>query len=307
MEGYKGLGRGKRSMTIPTPYYSENNTRIYNGDCLDIMRALPSNSVGLVLTDPPYMIGPISTHSEVFWGDMMNSARLYADWYSECKRLLRHDGAMWTFLNWKTVPTLIKAASISELPVLSLMVWDKQNLGGGHPAGLRGSYELCALLAKPGFKMANTRLSDVWQYRWSSRHTKHHAVEKPVGLLKRIITESGTRGIVLDPFMGSGSTLVAARELGMPAVGIEQEAKFCQTAVERLGGQYQPSLLDRRPEPAVPDLFPEIAAIDPEPAPAAALEPTAIQPPPPASYDTPPVIPDSQGRVLKLRFIGGVH
>jgi site-specific DNA-methyltransferase (adenine-specific) len=293
-------------MAIPSPFYSENNTRIYQGDCLEVMQALPSQSVGLVVTDPPYMIGPISTYNQAFWGDMMNSARLYAEWYKECKRLLRHDGALWTFLNWKTVPTLIKAATIAELPILSLMVWDKENRGGGHPAGLRGSYELCALMAKPGFKIANNDLTDVWRYRWSSRHTKDHPAEKPVGLLKRIIAESGTRGIVLDPFMGSGSTLVAARELGFPAVGIEQEEKFCRRAVERLGGQYQQSLLAQPPatEPQVPGLFPVLpnSLIINEP-PETLSEEEKLRHHSHYAGLTPP----AQGRVLKLRFAGAVN
>jgi hypothetical protein len=87
-----------------------------------------------------------------------------------------------------------------------------------------------------------------------------------VALLKRIIAESDAPGIILDPFMGSGSTLVAARELGRAAVGIEQDEQYCRIAAERIGGHvYQPDLLEpvHPIDPPIPDLFPSLPPVAP--------------------------------------------
>lgn len=218
-----------------TPYYQDSRVTIFCGDCLEILPGL--SPVNLTVTDPPYVFGLGSTAKEGkvgTWGDMMNAARWYASWIRLCKRLTEsRQGAAWIFNSWRSSPILYRAALLAEWQVLSQLIWDKQWIGPGGVRGLRPSYEIVTLLAHPEFQLSDRSLSDIWQAQWASARPSGHAAEKPVSLLSRIIKESGG-GVILDPFMGSGSTLVAAVAQGCEAVGIETEEKWCEVAVRRV-------------------------------------------------------------------------
>ena len=98
---------------------------------------------------------------------------------------------------------------------------------------MRPSYEVVALFCHDGFSLENRGLPDIWQVQSSSHKPTGHPAEKPVLLMHRMIAESG-RDVVLDPFMGSGSTLLAAKMLGRQAIGIEMEERYCEMAALRL-------------------------------------------------------------------------
>ena len=231
-----------------TPYWqsADESLTIYCGDSLDILPTLRGNDAALVLTDPPYVIGAVSAGTRASksgsWGDMMNSARWFRDWYGMAKRLLRQDGALWTFCNWRSLPVVMRAASDAEWGLTSLLVWHKEWIGPGGTQGLRPAYELVALLAMPEFAIPDRGTPDVWTAKWSGFKPSGHAAEKPVALLARIIRASGIpRGsLVIDPFMGSGSTLKAARATGMRAIGIETGERWCQQVASDMQQQGLP-------------------------------------------------------------------
>lgn len=216
------------------PYYEHAGITIYHGDCREVLPSLAS--VRLVVTDPPYVFGIASTSQEGKaggWGDLMNSASFYAGLLSEFRRLTENArGAAWVFNSWRSFPVLARAAYEARWPIESLMVWDKEWIGPGGPNGLRPSYELAALFATPGFSIRNRGVADIWRARWAGAKEWHPA-EKPVPLLRRMLVESGG-GRILDPFAGSGSTLVAAKALGLEATGIEIEERYCEIAARRL-------------------------------------------------------------------------
>lgn len=217
------------------PYYSHAGIEIYHGDCRDVLPSLPS--VGAVVTDPPYVFGIASTAQEGKsggWGDLMNSAVWYAAWMRECQKLTANNsGSMWVFNSWRSFPVLARAAYEIQWGIESLLVWDKQWIGPGGLRGLRPSYELVALFAQPGFAIKDRGLPDIWRSQWSSQKPNGHSAEKPVDLLHRIVTASGADAI-LDPFLGSGTTLVAAKKAGKRATGIEIEERWCEIAAKRL-------------------------------------------------------------------------
>jgi DNA modification methylase len=206
--------------------------------------------VDLFVTDPPYVIGAVSAGTlgskAGSWADMMNSAHWFAAWYAEAWRILRDTGALWTFCNWRSLPVIMRAAAQSGMPVTSVLVWDKQWIGPGGTQGLRPRYELVALMAKPAFGIPDRGLPDIWSHLWSSIKPSGHPAEKPVSLLRRLITASGIApgGIVCDPFLGSGSTGVAAVIEGCAFIGIEQEQAWYDVAATRIAAaQAQPRLL----------------------------------------------------------------
>lgn len=218
------------------PYYEHAGITIYHGDCREVFPTLPS--VDLVVTDPPYVFGIASTADEGKaggWGDLMNSAQFYAVLLREFRRLLANrSGAAWVFNSWRSFPVLARAAYEAQWGIESLMVWDKCWIGPGGPRGLRPSYELIALFATDGFSIGNRGIPDIARAKWdpSKRHWGHSA-EKPAALCEMLIRESGGE-VVLDPFMGSGTTLRAAKDLGGRAIGIEIEERYCEIAAQRL-------------------------------------------------------------------------
>jgi DNA modification methylase len=227
------------------PYYERDGVVIYHADSLDVLPSLRAASVDLVVTDPPYVIGAVSAGNigskAGGWGDMMNSARWFRDWYSMVRRLLKPDGALWSFCNWRSLPVVMKAAADADWSVASLMVWDKDWIGPGGSVGLRPAYELVALLPMPDFAIPDRGIPDVWKEPWSSFKPSGHPAEKPVPLLSRIVRVSGKQGgVILDPFCGSGSSLRAAKDLHCTAIGIETEERWCACSVGRLMQQVLP-------------------------------------------------------------------
>jgi DNA modification methylase len=220
-----------------TPYYQDDLVTIYHGDSLELLPTMRGNSAGLVVTDPPYIIGATSIGNAATksgtWADVMNSARWFRDWYVMCKRVLRQDGGLWTFCNWRGLPVVIKGAADAEWTVASVLVWHKDWIGPGGPIGLRPSYEMVALMPMPEFTIPDRGVPDVWTQQWASYKPTGHPAEKPVALLRRLIETSAVDGPVLDPFMGSGSTLVAAKAAGLTAIGIEADEGWCEVAANR--------------------------------------------------------------------------
>ena len=165
---------------------------------------------------------------------MMNSAAWYSIILSELRRVTANrSGAAWVFNSWRSFPVLARASYEARWPVESLLVWDKEWIGPGGSRGLRPSYELAALFARADFAIANRGLPDIWRAKWASHKPSGHPAEKPVSLLAKMIRESGG-GVVLDPFAGSGSTLVAAKQEHCKAIGIEIEERWCEVAANRL-------------------------------------------------------------------------
>lgn len=227
------------------PYYCEDGITLYHGDCREVMQTL--SAIDLVVTDPPYVFGIASTSQDTKcggWGDLMNSASFYAALLGDFRRLLENQrGAAWVFNSWRSFPVLARASYEAQWPIESLLVWDKEWIGPGGSRGLRPAYELVSLFVCPEFALSNRGLPDVWRAKWCGAKEWHPA-EKPVPLLRKLIEESGG-GVVLDPFAGSGSTLVAAKQLGCRAIGIEIEERFCEIAARRLSQRILP--LDEPP------------------------------------------------------------
>jgi site-specific DNA-methyltransferase (adenine-specific) len=220
------------------PYYEDSQATIYHADSIEALTEL-RDSFDLVVADPPYTTGIASFGEDSKasgWGDIMNSAHFNGMWLRECRRLIENkQGAVWVFNSWRSLPILCRASYEIQWAVKSVLVWDKDWIGPGGGGGLRPTYELCALFFVDGFKIANRSCSDLWKVRGyvSGVKPNGHPAEKPVGLISRMIRESGSKR-VLDPFMGSGTTLEAAKQEGATAVGIEIEERWCEVAAQRL-------------------------------------------------------------------------
>lgn len=218
------------------------SAELWQGDCLEIMADLPAGSVDAVITDPPYMIGAISTGNARAkaggWADMENAAFWYAEWLKLARQTLKPDGFACVFGNWRSLPTLLYAFSRLHWQVDSLLVWDKEWIGPAGPRQLRPTYELVLLAGMPEARIANRSAPDIYRCKWMAGHNKTtaHAAEKPVDLMRHLIQLTTTPGdTVLDCFMGSGTTGEAAHLEGRGFIGIEREiGYFHDIAVPRI-------------------------------------------------------------------------
>jgi DNA modification methylase len=194
------------------PYYSEPGIDIYLGDCRDILPSLPK--VDLVLTDPPYgILLKGSAHSRRF----AKSGRGDIAWdiaptNNELKAILAvaNQTMIWGGNNFDLGPTF------------GWMIWDKQNDGLNF-----GECEYCWTTMRFAPRIHRERCVNIDNQR-------EHPTQKPKNLMIRCIQMAGDPQTILDPFMGSSTTLRAAKDLGRKAIGIEIEEKYCEIAVKRL-------------------------------------------------------------------------
>ena len=197
------------------PYYEEDGITIYNADCRDVLPQL--EPVDLVLTDPPY-------------GIQANKAKAHSS---------IRDNANWPTGTWDNERPGKDTFDMFLLKSRAAAIW-----GGNYFADLLPASSAWLCWRKPeaetGFSLADIELcwtSGDFAARcktYARRDGNLHPTQKPLALMKWAISFFSEAQTILDPFMGSGTTLVAAKALGLKAIGIEISKAYCDIAVERL-------------------------------------------------------------------------
>lgn len=200
-------------------YYQKNGITIYHGDCMDIMKGFGNESFDIVLTDPPYGISYRDRnrkHDKIANDDSFNLLAVH-----EFFRLASR--AVYVFCRWD---------NLSELPKpKSFLVWVKNNHTIGDLKHAHGrQWEGIAFYPQKNHRFIR-RIPDVLHAKKTGNEL--HPTQKPVSILSEIL-KSNEGNSILDPYMGSGSTLMAAHQLGRRAVGIEISEKYCEIAARRL-------------------------------------------------------------------------
>ena len=231
------------------------NGVIYTGDCLEIMKTLESESIRVVVTSPPYNIKNSTGNGlkNTRGGKWANAALQngyenhedamphddYVKWQRAClnemMRLLGPDGAIFYNHKWRVQGGLIQDRRdiVDGFPVRQIIIWQRSggiNFNAGY---FLPTYEVIYLIAKPDFKLAPkaNAIGDVWRIPQERNNT--HPAPYPLELAQRCI-ESVGHGPVLDPFLGSGTTAVAAEMLGIEWIGIEKSHVYIEYANERI-------------------------------------------------------------------------
>lgn len=223
--------------TAQSTEFGNSSVQIIHGDALDLLRDVKSSSVSVVLADPPYGINTKSDGNGKLspWADLCNSALWYSAWISECRRILKSDGCLWSFLNWRSMVTFQKTSCDLRWPIESLLVWDKCWIGPGGSKGLRPSYEMVALWAMPEFAIPDRGLPDVIRVPWSSSKPNGHPAEKPLELAINLIEwSSKPSDLILDPFLGSGTTPVACIKSDRKFLGFEIDEGWYKASCRRV-------------------------------------------------------------------------
>lgn len=217
------------------------------GDCIDVLPTLRAHHYRTAIADPPYIIGGTSIgkprSKAGTWADMVNAATWYATWFDAVARCLTQDGWLLVFGNWRSLPTYICAsARSSALTPQSCMVWDKDWIGTAGPAQLRPTWELVLFLGMERAKIRERGCPDLLRWKWmaSQSGSTGHPAEKPSGLIRRLLEIADpTGGPVVDPFMGRGSSGLAALDLGREYCGIEVDPGHHAEAEKVLSGHAQ--------------------------------------------------------------------
>jgi site-specific DNA-methyltransferase (adenine-specific) len=230
------------------PYYEQDGITIYHGDALHLLPEL-SIEVAAVLTDVPYASGARTEAQKNSSGAMLRGIRWAAkpiendqmttvgfSWLIRelcyaVRPLLIDGGSFVTFIDWRQWPNLIGAIETTNFRVNQMIVWDKISYGLGN--GFRSQHELIVHASKGTPRIVDRDVGNVLRCR--REENDWHPSPKPVLLLQKVLPVIASEGdLVLDPFMGAGATLVAAKFMKMRAVGIEIEERYCEIAAKRL-------------------------------------------------------------------------
>ncbi|HNX26568.1 MAG TPA: DNA methyltransferase [Phycisphaerae bacterium] len=230
--------------------------KIICGDCVEIMKKLPDNSIDLVVTSPPYNLknstgnGMKSCTTSGKWAgaalqngythhDDCMPHKQYVSWQRNCLsemfRLIKDDGAIFYNHKWRVQKGLLQDRQdiVGGFPVRQIIIWRRKGGINFNPGYFLPTYEVIYLIAKPKFKLipkANA-YGDVWEF--TQEMNNQHPAPFPVALIDRIVSSTDAN-IILDPFMGSGTTAVVAMGLNRKYIGIELSPEYCKMAETRI-------------------------------------------------------------------------
>lgn len=258
-------------------FLDEIRNKIIVGDILEKIKLIPSQSVDLVVTSPPYNLknstgngmkdgrggkwanaSLINGYSD--YNDCMPHQE-YVAWQRNCldemMRVLTDKGAIFYNHKWRVQGGLLQDRQdiVSGFPVRQIIIWKRAGGINFNPGYFLPTYEVIYLIAKKNFKLAPkaNAFGDVWEF--PQEMNNEHPAPFPLALIDRII-KSTNANIILDPFMGSGTTAIAAKKNGRDYIGIELSKKYAQIAENRINCFFGNFTLNNKQEHLTqPNLF----------------------------------------------------
>ncbi len=225
--------------------------KVHCGDCIKIMDKIPAESVGVIVTSPPYNLknstgngmkdgrGGKWPKAELINGYANHGDNMphdeYVKWQRNClssmMRVLRRDGAIFYNHKWRVQGGILqdRADILEGFPVRQVIIWKRAggiNFNAGY---FLPTFEVIYLIVKPDFKLTKgaNKMTDVWEIPQVKGND--HPAPFPIELAQRCVGAS-PEGIVLDPFMGSGTTGIAAVAQGRDWIGIDVAQEYCEMA-----------------------------------------------------------------------------
>ena len=229
--------------------------KIICGNCLEVMKSMPDESIDLVVTSPPYNLKNSTGNGmkDGRGGKWSNASLIngyshyddniphdeYAKWQRECLtemlRLINNDGAIFYNHKWRVQAGLLQDRQdiIQGFPVRQIIIWRRKGGINFNKSYFLPTYEVIYLIAKPNFKLAPKANAhgDVWEFTQEMKNG--HPAPFPVQLIDRIISSTDAK-IVLDPFMGSGTTAITAMGNKRDYIGIDISPDYCKMAEKRI-------------------------------------------------------------------------
>jgi site-specific DNA-methyltransferase (adenine-specific) len=206
---------------------------IFNADCIHVMRTLNAGTVDMILTDPPYVTRYRDRADRTVAND--DNARWLRPAFSEMYRVLKNGGFCVSFYGWNKVDLFMDAWRAAGFRIVGHLVFRKRYASSTR--FLRYEHEQAYWLAKGEPARPAKPIPDVLDFPYTGNRL--HPTQKPIEALTPLIEAFTAPGaLVLDPFCGSGSTLMAARRLGRDWIGVELDGNHYQTASNRMNSVY---------------------------------------------------------------------
>lgn len=224
-------------------------------DAVKIMRLIPNSTIDLVVTSPPYNLrNSTGNGMKDGRGGKWKNAKLikgythhddcmphadYVSWQRQCltemMRVIKDDGAIFYNHKWRVQGGVLQDRHdiVSGFPVRQIIIWQRKGGINFNQGYFLPTYEVIYLIAKPKFRLAPkaNRYGDVWDFTQDMNNP--HPAPFPLMLIERIIS-STVAEIILDPFMGSGTTAIAAKNKNKDFIGIDVSLEYCDMAANRL-------------------------------------------------------------------------
>ncbi len=229
--------------------------KVHCSDCISLMNDMPSESVGLIVTSPPYNIKNSSGNGlkNGSGGKWPKAALIngydahddnmpheeYVDWQRRCltamMRILKPDGAIFYNHKWRVQNGLLQTRNdiVEGFPVRQIIIWKRAGGINFNPGYFLPTFEVIYMITKPHFKLTPgaNKMTDVWEIPQAKGN--EHPAPFPIELAQRCI-EASSSDIVLDPFMGSGTTAIAAIGHMKQWIGIDISPEYCNLATARI-------------------------------------------------------------------------
>ena len=251
------------------PYYQDDHVTIYHGEACATLTQLPEASVDVLMTDPPYSSGGMfrsdrtrsvedkytqptrdggTSFVKKSYGSFSGDGRDQRSWMAwvgawsyQCSQVVRPAGYAFVFSDWRQLPAATDALQLGGWIWRGVLAWDK---GQERGIPVRGFFRSNVEFIAWGSVGPLIGRDDVTEFlgqaitapiRSDADGAKVHPTQKPTALLRHLLAVVPGDGLtILDPFMGSGSTLVAAKSAGHRAIGIEIDERYCEIAANRL-------------------------------------------------------------------------
>lgn len=210
---------------------SEIRNQIIQGNSADVLKDIESGSVDLAITDPPYLVNYRDSHGRSVANDTNADGVLPT--FPEIYRVMKPNSLAICFAGWTALDVFTSAWRDAGFQIVGHIVWAKNYASSSRQTAFH--HESAYVLAKGRPKAPAVPLPDVQEWVYSGN--KLHPTEKAVEIIKPLIETFSKRGdLVLDPFLGSGTTAVAAALAGRDYLGVELEKPYCELALRRVAG-----------------------------------------------------------------------
>lgn len=228
--------------------------KIICSDVVEAMRQMPDGSVDLIITSPPYNLKNSTGNGMKGGRGKRTNAALqngythhddcmpheeYVKWQRDClnemMRLIPENGAIFYNHKWRVQSGLLQDRQdiVNNFPVRQIIIWKRKGGINFNPGYFLPTYEVIYLIAKPKFKLiskANVH-GDVWEF--TQEMNNDHPAPFPINLIDRIISSTNAN-IILDPFVGSGTTAISAINFKRDYIGIDNSPEYCEMARKRI-------------------------------------------------------------------------
>lgn len=261
------MTRPGNSATHPA-YYSDDGITIYHGDCFDILHDL--TDIGAVITDPPYSSGgamrsdramavtikyvnsDTAAYRPEFAGDNRDQRSFLTwttMWLNAARNASTKSAVVASFIDWRQLPTLSDAIQAGGWVWRGIAVWEK---GYGRPTAGRFSNAAEYIVWGSNGPMLEREAYPSGIYRSAPTSNRDHIAQKPLDVMRWVCQLASPGVVILDPFMGAGTTLRAAADAGHRAIGIEVDERYCEIAARRLAQRslFAPPMTANGYEPA---------------------------------------------------------